>query len=168
MNSDSVNFGAMNADPHEAARRMIALSGAGGISPADQLLLAAHLSACPHCFEFAENSRETIRSLRTISNPASGSLIRTTRLRVRQRARELRRQQERLWVVCACCAAVTLCAAVTSAIVWWGFAWLSHQSKVAAPILASGFIVFCLPAILTAIVLLARGTYMEHSPPSFR
>src|SRR5689334_10981504 len=106
----------MNADPYERARLMIALSGTEGLSSAEpqaeESWLAAHLESCASCRAFAENLRETIRALRGIPISASGRLVFTTQMRVRQRAAELRRQQERFWVICVCCAAVTLSTAV--------------------------------------------------------
>jgi hypothetical protein len=159
----------VNPDPHERARLRIALSGPEGFSNAEQSWLAVHLESCPPCREFAENSRETIRSLRAIPITAGGSLVSTTQMRVRQRAEELQRQQERLWVVCACCAAVTLCTGVTTAVLWRGFAWMGQQARFSAPVWEGGFVVFCLmPAVLAGILLLARGTFLADHNGSYQ
>ncbi|MGA2183220.1 MAG: hypothetical protein ABSH47_09335 [Bryobacteraceae bacterium] len=152
----------MNADLHERARLLIALSGVEGVSSAEQSWLAAHLESCAPCRQFAENSRETIRSLRAIPIAAGGSLVSTTQLRVRQRAMELQLRQERLWVIWVCCAAVTLCTVFTTAALWSGFAWMGQQARLPAPVWETCFVVFYLmPPILAGILLLARGTYME-------
>lgn len=155
----------MNADAHERARLMIALSGPEGLSNEEQSWLAVHLESCPSCCEFAENSREIIRSLRGVPFTAGGHLVSTTQMRVRQRAEDLQRQQERLWVACACCAAVTLCTAVTTAMLWCGFSWMAQQARFSAPVWEGGFVVSSLmPAILTGILLLARGTFLaDHN-----
>jgi hypothetical protein len=88
-------------------------------------------------------------------------------MRVRQRARELQRQQERFWVVCICCATVTLSAAFTTAALWRGFAWMGEQARLSAPVWQGSFAVFYLmPAVLAGILLLARGTFLaDHNAP---
>jgi hypothetical protein len=179
----------MNSDPHERvqherARIMIALSGlersapetagpeghsGAELSNAEQAWLAMHLESCAPCREFANNSREAIRSLRGISITASGPLVSTTQIRVRQRAEELQRQQERFWVVCACCAAVTLSTAVTTAVLWRGFVWIGQQARLSAPVWEGSFIVFYLmPAVLAGILLLAQGTFLADHNRSYQ
>lgn len=164
MNRDPVN------DVHERARTLIALSGADGVSSAEQSWLAIHLESCAPCREFVENSRETIRALRAIPITAGVSLVSATQMRVRQRVQALQRRQERLWVIPACCTAVTLCTTLTTVALWRGFAWLSQQwlgqsARLSAPVWEIGFAAFCLmPAIVAAILLLARGTYLaDHN-----
>lgn len=168
MKSDPVS-----SDPHERARLMIAPSGPEGLSDvglsnAEQSWLAAHLESCPSCRQFAENSRETILSLRQIPITASGRLVSATQMRVRQRAAEMQRQQERFWVVCICCAAVTLSAVVTTAGLWRGFAWIGQQARLSSPVWEGGFVVFYLmPAVLTGILLLAQGTFLADHNGSY-
>jgi hypothetical protein len=167
-----MNVDLMNSDPHERARVMIALSGAEAASNAralrdDEMWLASHLEACVSCREFAENSWAAIGSLRGMPITAGGRLVSTTQLRVRQRAQELQRQQERFWVMCICCAAVTFSTVLTTAVLWRGFAWLGGQARLSAPVWQGGFAVFYLmPAVLAGILLLARGTFLaDHNVP---
>jgi hypothetical protein len=174
----------MNTDPnelkqHERARLMIALSvglGQGssrttlshsGISNSDDVWLSSHLESCLPCREFAENSRKTIRSLRGIPIAATGSLVSSTQMRVRQRTQELERQQERFWVVCTCVAAVTLSSAVSAALLWHAFEWMGQRARLSPPVWEGGFVVVYLaPAVLAGIVLLTNGTFFaDHSPP---
>lgn len=152
------------------------------LSQIDQSWLTVHLESCPACREFAENSRQTIRSLRGIPITASASLASTTRARVRQRARELQRRRERLRVIWVCSAAVTLCTAFNTALLWrgvgwlsqwlsqqWGQQWISQQAPLSAPLLELGFVALCsMPAIVAGIILLARGTYMADHNRSFQ
>jgi hypothetical protein len=153
----------VNTNIHERARMLIALSGAEDVSHAEQSWLAAHLESCGPCREFAENSREAVRSLRAIPITAGGSLVSTTQMRVRQRAQELQRRQEWLRVVWVCCSAVTLSTAFTTAILWRGFAWIGQHARLSAPVWEVGFMVFCfVPAILSGVVLLARGTHVVN------
>ena len=157
----------MKTDVHERARMLIALSGSEEVSHAEQSWLAAHLESCGPCREFAENSREAVRSLRAIPITAGGSLVSTTQMRVRQRALELQRRQERVWVVSICCAAVTLCTAFTTAVIWGGLAWVGQQVRLSPPVWEIPFVVLCfMPGLLVGIFLLARGTHLaDHNGP---
>ena len=147
---------------------MIASSAPEELSPADQSWLGAHLDACPSCRDFAEITRETVRSLRAAPVTASARLVAATKSRVRQRAQQLQRRRERLWIVSACCAAVTLCTLITTAVLWTGFAWIGQQTQLSAPVWKIAFLVMgATPAIFTAILLLARGTHFADSNDSF-
>jgi predicted anti-sigma-YlaC factor YlaD len=160
----------VNAEIHERARKLIALSGSEQVSNADQAWLNAHLNSCESCREFAENSREAIRSLRAFPIVAGGVLVSTTRIRVRERAQELQRRQEWLWVIWVCCSAVTLCTALTTAILWRGFAWIGQQARLFPPVWQVGFVaLYLMPSILAGIILLARGTHLViHESKSSR
>ncbi|MGH9513299.1 MAG: hypothetical protein ACRD2U_14295 [Terriglobales bacterium] len=165
----------MNSDPHERARLMIASSGprkilgsepsSSGESRSEELWLATHLESCALCREFAESSRETIQSLRGIPVMASERLVSTTKMRVRRRTEELHRQQERLWVVWACCAAVTLSTVISTAVLWGGFEWMGRLTGLSAPVWEGGFMVlYLMPGVLIGILLLAQGTFLaDHN-----
>jgi nitroreductase len=153
----------VNADVHERARMLIALSGPEEIPGAEQSWLAAHLESCAACREFAENSRETIRSLRAIPITAGASLVSVTQIRVRQRAQELQHRHERMWVISICCAAVTLCTALTTVLLWSGLAWVGQRVQLSPPLWEIPFAALCfMPGLLVGIFLLARGTHLTH------
>jgi hypothetical protein len=161
----------MNSDSHERARTMIALSGAHEVPSAEPAWLTAHLESCPSCSEFAENTRAAIHALRSVSISASGRLVSTTQMRVRQRALELQHQQERLWTVIVCCAAVAICSALTSVALWRGVAWIAQAKfRLPAPLWECTFIVLSLlPAVLAGVLLLANGTFMaDHGGSASR
>ncbi len=153
-----------NNDAHERARQLIALSGPEALSAdrhSDQqssdAWLSAHLETCASCRAFAANAAETIQKLRAIPIAAERSLVSTTQIKVRRRALELQRQRERLWLVAVGCTAVTLCALLSTFILWRGFEWLGARAELAPSIWQEAFLVFCMmPALLAAIVLLAR------------
>ena len=153
-----------NNDAHQQARKLIALSGAEALSAnelSDQqssnAWLAAHLETCASCRAFAESAAEAIHRLRAIPVAAGRSLVSTTQLRVRRRAVELQRHRERLWLVAVSCTAVTLCALLSTFVLWRGFEWLGARAELAPSIWQVAFLVFCMmPALLAAILLLAR------------
>ena len=131
-----------NNDAHQRARKLIALSGAEALSAnelSDQqssnAWLAAHLESCASCRTFAENAAEAIHRLRAIPVAAGRSLVSTTQSRVRRRALELQRHRERLWLVAVSCTAVTLCALLSTFVLWRGFEWLGARAELAPSIL---------------------------------
>ena len=81
----------------------------------------------------------------------------------------MQRQRERLWVICVCCASVTLGTAFTTAALWRGLEWMGQQSRLPGPVWQIGLLAFGLmPAIVAGILLLARGTYLADHNGSLR
>ncbi|MFZ0290472.1 MAG: hypothetical protein WBW98_19070 [Candidatus Sulfotelmatobacter sp.] len=167
----------MNTDAHERARKLIALAGPETLSatdrPSDQrssnAWLAAHLETCASCRAFAENAAQTIHGLRAIPIAAERSLVSTTQIRVRRRALELRRNRERLRLVSVSCTAVTLCALLSTVVLWRGFEWLGERAQLASSVWQVGFLVFCvMPALVAAILLLAKGKHLADHTGSYR
>jgi len=159
----------MTADLHERARVLIALSGPEGVSHAERSWLTEHLESCASCREYAENSAAAIRLLRVNAVTAGVSLVATTQIRVRERARELQRRRERLWMIWACTAAVTLCAGFTTAVMWRAVAWIGQQAQLSTPVWELAFVVLSLmPTILAGILLLARGTHLADHNGSYQ
>src|SRR2546427_8211520 len=79
-------------------------------------------------------------------------------MRVRLRALELQRQQERLWVICVCCVTVTLGTAFTTAVLWRGLAWMGQQARLPGPVWQIGLAALGLmPAIVAGLRLLGPG-----------
>ena len=157
----------MTHSTHERAQELIALGET--LLAAQQTWLRAHLQECADCRDYAEVSGRVVRALRSQPLAADSALVRATQMRVRSRALELRRQQERLWVVCVCCVAVTLSTAFTTVVLWGGFAWMGQEARLSAPVWQIGLAVLgWMPAIVTAILLLARGTYLADHNGSFQ
>ena len=162
---------------HDRARELLVLAGAGNraedgtgdLAIEQQAWLRAHLQECPACREYQETMGRTVRALRSQPLAADSALVQTTQMRVRSRALELRRQQERLWVICVCCVAVTLSTASTTAVLWRGFAWMGQQAQLPATVWQIGLVMLgWMPAVVTAILLLARGTYLADHDRSFQ
>ncbi|MGA7925723.1 MAG: hypothetical protein WCA20_06975, partial [Candidatus Sulfotelmatobacter sp.] len=126
----------MTRNAHDEARELIAVAGANDkdLSGAQQTWLRAHLQDCVACRDYAEGAGRMVRALRSQPLAADSALVRATRMRVRSRVLELQRQQERLWVMCVCCFAVTLSTAFTTAVLWRGFAWVGQQARLPGPV----------------------------------
>ena len=155
----------MTRNAHDEARELIALGE--GLSDAQQAWLRAHLDQCEACRHYAEAANGVVRTLRSLPLAADSRLVRATQMRVRLRALDLQRQQERLWVICVCCVTVTLGTAFTTAVLWRGLAWMGQQARLPGPVWQIGLAALGLmPAIVAGILLLARGTYLaDHNGP---
>jgi predicted anti-sigma-YlaC factor YlaD len=157
----------MTRSEHERAEELIGLGES--LSIAEQTWLRAHLQECAHCRNYADATRLVVRALRSQPLAADTALVRATQMRLRSRALELRRQQERLWVVCTCCVAVTLSTAFTTAALWGGFAWMGQRVSLSAMVWPIGLAALgWMPAIVAGILLLARGTYLADHDGAFR
>ena len=168
---------AASNDAHERARKLIAWAGPGTLSGGDRLAgqassnawLAAHLETCASCRAFAENATETIRGMRAISIAASRGLVSATQMNVRLRGFELQRRRERLWMVSVSCIAVTLCALLSTFILWRGFEWLGARADVPSSVWQVAFLVFCaMPALVAAILLLVKDKHLADRNRSYQ
>jgi len=151
----------MTRDIHEQAREFIALGGVDDIPEAERARLQTHIHECESCREYAEACGAAIRSVRAVPIAAGPALVHTTQIRVRERARQLREKQERLWLVWMSCLGVSLSAAITTPLLWRGFAWIGHWAEVSSPVWQTGFAMFWIaPALVTSVLLLGRGVHI--------
>jgi len=150
----------MKHDAHQQAQELIACRG-DGITEAQQAWLDAHLVSCDACREYAEAADELVRALRSVPITAGTELVRTTQARARAHAYQLQQQRERVWLIWISCAVVTLSTALTTPLLWQGFAWVGGWIRVPALLWQTGFIVFWMvPALATSVLLAARGTFL--------
>lgn len=155
----------MKPDVHEQARQLIAC-GAGDRTAQEQAWLQSHLQSCSPCRDYAEAVGEMVRVMRAIPLAADRTLVRSTQLRVRARAQELRERRERVLLVTFSCALVAISSAVTTLLMWRGFEWLGQWTP--TPIWQAGFLLFWIaPTIAAGVLLLANGTHLSsgHGAP---
>jgi len=154
----------MKRDVHEQVREWIASAGAEGLTDAQPSWVQAHVEDCETCRNYAEAASQLIRSLRSVPMAADLSLVRTTQMRVRLRAQQLRQKQERLWLIWASCALVGLTAATTTPLLWRSFQWMGEWARVSSPVWQVGFALFSMaPALAASVLFLARGTYLTNN-----
>jgi hypothetical protein len=152
----------MTRNLHDNAQQLIAQGEL--LSDAQQAWLRSHLEECEACSDYAEAAGRAVRALRSQPLAAGSALVQATQMRVRQRALELQRHHERLWVICVCCFAVTLSTTLTTAALWRGFVWMDQQARFSGPVWEIGLLALGLmPAIVAAILMLARGTYLADT-----
>jgi len=151
----------MTHDPHQQAQELIACRSDGLTGP-QQTWLQAHLASCEGCREYATAAEDLVRALRSVPITADRSLVRATQLRARVRAQELQQQQTRYRLIAISCVLVTLSTALTTPVLWQGFAWLGAQVRLPDLVWQAGFITFWIaPALAVAVLFAARGTHLE-------
>jgi predicted anti-sigma-YlaC factor YlaD len=154
----------MTQDAHKQAREWIACTGAEGHAGPQQTWLQSHLEGCPSCREYADAVERLVRSLRAVPLAADRSLVRSTQMRVRVRARELRQRRERFALVVLSCALVAISSALTTMLVWQGFAWLGRWNQLPNPVWQAGYVLFWIaPTIAAGVLFLAHGTHLSGS-----
>jgi predicted anti-sigma-YlaC factor YlaD len=159
----------MTPDAHERAQALIALADAQGLSDADRTWLDRHLGDCESCRSYADNTQEVIRALRSTPVAAGSSLVAATQMRVRLRAQELRRKQERLRLVWISCVLVTLSAGFTTLLAWRGWEWVGQQLQVSSLVWQVCFVlVWIAPVLMTCVLLLANGTHLADQSGSWQ
>ncbi len=154
----------MKQDVHERARQAIALENSEALGSEDsnrqeQSWLRSHLQECAACRQYAEAAHRVVRALHF--EPvltADFDLVRVTRMRVHARALELRRRQERIWLVSFCCLFVALSAALLNPLVWWLFRCIGLWMGASRAVWQSSFAIFWVaPTLVAGAILLARN-----------
>ncbi|HZP61987.1 MAG TPA: hypothetical protein VFB28_01125 [Terriglobales bacterium] len=152
----------MTRNLHEEARRLIALGDS--LSQTEYGWLRAHLDTCEDCHFYAEKTQQLTRSMRAIPIAADRTLTRTTQLRVRARAEQLRQRSERVLLITFSCALVAVSSALSTAVVWKGFEWLGKWAQLANPAWQAGFVLFWIaPTLAASLLFLAHGTHLRSN-----
>ncbi len=157
----------MTRNIHEDALKLISLGG--DLPDAQQVWLQAHLNECEACRQYAEGASGVVRALRSQPLAADSRLVRATQMRVRQRTLELQQTRERLVVVALSCTLVAFLSALTTPLVWQGFAWLGRWNQMPGPVWQAGFALFWIaPTVAASLLFLAHGTHLSGSDGAFR
>ncbi len=145
----------MKTNTHDRARDLITASHIEGISPSDTAWLPDHLASCAECANYAEASTLSRHALRSVSFRVTPGLVAATQARVRMRAVELRRRDQRLIPVLISCAVAFAIGIVTTPLLWQTFAWIGSTVHLPAILWQTGFVLtWFAPAVLATVLLL--------------
>lgn len=120
----------MNPEVHERACRLIDASLVEGISASDREWLEAHLAECSACEARARANKRALQALRSNTVSIDPAVVRSTKARVRWRARQLRDNQARLHALWISCGLSWLLGAATAPLLWEAIAWLGRRLDV--------------------------------------
>lgn len=120
------------------------------LSAEENTFLEGHLSSCPPCTERFQEIQNAVREMHNDIVYANPSMVRATQIRVRERAEQLRRQQETMRPLWISSALALGWAVVSMPLLWQGFAWLGHITHSPDVVWQTGFAVMAL-APITAV-----------------
>lgn len=152
----------MKRNVHAAVREIMLQSRAErwARTAEQEQLLNEHVAACGDCAQQMEAIAASLREVQAVSASiaASSSLVRSTQLRVRARARELKKQNEFMLPFWVAAMLAFLWAGAVMPFLWQGFRWLGQNSNLPDAMWVSGFVLACLmPAAAVGTIALARS-----------
>ena len=155
----------MKENSHDRAQQLIAKERVEDISTAEREVLAAHLQECESCAEFARQTGQALRRLRTAAIFVPSDLASRTQFRVRLRAVELREREPRRRMLWFACAASWIFGIASAPYVWRLFAWLGELTGVPKLVWEIGFgLWWTIPAVFAVIVLLLENARQSEEP----
>ena len=148
----------MSENLHKRVQQLIAKERVEGLSQSEHVSLAAHLQDCDTCAEYARQTDQALRGMRTAAISVPVGLASRTQFRVRLRAMELREREPKrraLWVMCG----LSWVFGIASApYVWRLFEWFGQVTGVPKLVWEIGFgLWWAIPAAFAAIVLLLEN-----------
>jgi hypothetical protein len=105
-------------DMHERARRLIDVERIEGLEAEERRWLETHLAACELCAEWAEAAGAALRMFRSVSIVPPPGLAATTKLRLREKATQLKQQRARNLALIAGCALSWIAGVASAPLVW--------------------------------------------------
>ena len=155
----------MSTDLHAHAHEFIAKERVEGLSQAEREWLGAHLRECARCAEFARQTEQALRSLRTAAIPLPSGLASRTQFRVRLRAQELREREPHRRALWLACAASWVFGIASAPYVWRLFEWFGQLTRMPKLVWELGFgLWWTIPVLFAAVVLLMENARHSDEP----
>jgi len=154
----------MITDLHSRALQLISQERVEGLEASDREWLTAHLQDCAQCNNFARQTENALRSLRTAAIPLPAGLASRTQFRVRLRAQELSEREPKRRAIWLACAISWIFGIASAPYVWRLFAWFGERTGVPKLVWELGFgLWWTIPAVFVAIVLLTENVRQESA-----
>jgi hypothetical protein len=152
----------MTEDIHERASKLIDKMQVEGLTAEERGWLETHLESCAQCQKQARETERVLRALRTAVPQFDVSLVLTTQMRARVRARELIENTARMRALWISCTLSWILGVVSAPLLWRGFEWLGYRWAISRPVWITGFALsWVAPAVVVAAVIAwrhARGS----------
>jgi len=151
-------------DEHQIASALTSKFLVEGLAQHEQQWLDSHLENCEACVAKAKEVQQQLQGLHGASVAASSVLVRSTQLRVRARAAQLRRQEDRMRPVWIAITMAFCWMVFTSPVLWEGFQWLGERGYLPSLVWQTGFALALLmpAAAICAIALRTRSMNADH------
>jgi anti-sigma factor RsiW len=149
----------MREDIHERAVQLIDKMQVEGLSAEERGWLEAHLESCAPCQKRARATQSALQALRSAAPRFDVTLVLTTQMRARVRARELVENAARMRALWISCALSWVLGVVSAPLMWWGFAWLGHHWAISRAVWITGFALsWVAPAAVAGAIIAWRYT----------
>jgi anti-sigma factor RsiW len=147
----------MTEDIHERALELIDKMQVEGLTAEERCWLEAHLESCARCQKQAGETERALRALRSAVPRFDGSLVLTTQMRARVRAREINENAARMRALWISCALSWVLGVVSAPLLWRGFEWIGYRWAISRPVWITGFALsWVAPAVVAAAVIAWR------------
>ena len=152
----------MRDDIHERALQLIDKRQVEGLTAEERNGLEAHLESCAQCQKRALATQHALSALRSAMPQFDVTLVQTTQLRARIRARELVENAARMRALWISCTLSWVLGVISAPLLWWGFEWIGHRLALSRAVWITGFALsWVAPAVVAAAVIAwrqARGS----------
>jgi anti-sigma factor RsiW len=147
----------MRDDIHERATQLIDKRQVEGLSAEEHNGLEAHLESCTQCQKRALETERALHALRSAAPRFDATLVLTTQMRARVRAREIIENAARMRALWISCTLSWVLGVVSAPLLWWGFEWIGHRLAISRPVWMTGFALsWVAPAVVAAAVIAWR------------
>jgi anti-sigma factor RsiW len=147
----------MREDIHERAVRLIDKLRVEGLSAEERDWLEAHLESCAQCQKQARETERALRALRSAVPRFDDTLVRTTQMRARIRAREIIENAARMRALWISCTLSWVLGVVSAPLLWRGFEWIGYRWAISRAVWMTGFALsWVAPAVVVAAVIAWR------------
>ena len=157
----------MRDDIHERALELIDKRQVESLTTEERNWLEAHLESCAQCRKQALETERALRALRSAAPRFDVTLVLTTQMRARVRARELIENAARMRALWISCTLSWVLGVVSAPLLWRGFEWIGHRWAVSRAEWMTGFALsWVAPAVVAAAVIAwrqARGSSVTEA-----
>jgi anti-sigma factor RsiW len=150
----------MTEDIHERAIQLIDRLQVEGLTAEERGWLEAHLESCAQCQKQALETERALRALRSAAPRLDTTLVLTTQMRARIRAREIIENAARMRALWISCALSWVLGVVSAPLLWRGFEWAGHRLAISRAVWMTGFaLCWVAPAVVVAALIIWRQAH---------
>jgi anti-sigma factor RsiW len=147
----------MIEDMHERALQLVDKMQVEGLTAEERDWLEAHLESCSPCQIRARVTERALRALRSAVPRFEATLVQTTQMRARIRARELSEKAARMRALWISCTLSWILGLVSAPLLWRGCEWIGHRWAISRALWMTGFALsWVAPAAVVAAVMAWR------------
>jgi anti-sigma factor RsiW len=145
---------------HKRAIQLIDKMQVEGLTAEERDWLEAHLESCGACQKQARETERALRALRSAVPRFDATLVLTTQMRTRMRARELIENAARLRALWISCTLSWVLGVVSAPLLWRGFEWVGYRWAISRVVWMTGFALsWIAPAAVAAAVIAWRQAH---------